>query len=745
MESINGITARETDVITTLNQLKSLFETYFPYKLLLTVGRKGFEGSHADISNGKGILSVEAFICEDNLNLKVNLGLVKGIANTMISAQTVIDYLTSLGEKASLVKMDGDLTGVSVRIRLEPLTVTRISLLKSTIETVIDLAEYLQGVATEKNKHILLDEKYKEIRSVVDPVFPVTFHELAEDSIICRKVIEVIRLLESGLCVALSCDSVILTDFFLVILADKLQKRIIDSIGRVKDILPVKSVLELNKKTPGYLGLPSICLGFGSPYDRADEVDLFMSVISKEKAVFFYGKHAEHEAIFGSGQGKIADPTKPCIIRLHAGEIERDQIINFILHQEASLPGVDSSRVELVRRRLKQFFKEEAAQNIQIDLLRPMIKSMLRYNEDPCEILKLIDSKKESFRGLGKSQIAHRADYIQQKLIEGIEKGNLQKFAASKLIGQEKAIELAIIRLWKEVLTRPLNQPLRLLFQGVAGVGKSELSQLIAEYLGVAFYSIDAASFTDIHQASSMLLGSGRGIVQSYLPGKFEQICNSGPVCLEVADLDHAPVSTRNYLADLFLSILETGFVQTATGSKIDCTSLIIFFTINLPGGMDEQVTKALGFNNKLSYDDILRRTTKEIKKMFSGAFVSRIGEPILFKPFTFEEQGLILEMAIRKKINICLANIGLASTSREIFIEEGTGLKLLQNRPSLDDSLGARVLYDFSGELVTRAVLSLVNKLRTIDNAPLKIKTKDNHNIEITIKKGGDHEFQSF
>jgi hypothetical protein len=743
MENISGFRAPESDVITSLNQVKSLFETFVPYKLLSTGGRRGFEGAYADLSNAEGILSVKASIGEDNMNLKVYLGLVQSIANTMISAPIVIDYLISLGEKASLVKMDGELVGVSIRIRLEPLNVTRIALLQGTIETVIELAKYLQKATGVKNKNILLEEKYKEIRSIVDPVFPVKFTEIAEDSLLCRMVLDTRRMLESGLCVALSCESDVLIDLFLTTLADKLQKRFIDSIGRIKDIVPVKSVIDLNLKSPGYLGIPSICLGFGSPYDRGDEVDLFMSVLSKEKASFFFGKQAEHETVFGSGQGKIADPTKPTIIRLHPNDVGRDQIIAFVVHQEASKPDIDASRVEPTRLRLQQFLQEEIFQDNQLDLLRPMVKSMLWYNEEPGAILKLIDSKKESFRGLGNSIKAHRAEYIQKKLIDGIEKGGLQEFAASKLIGQDKAIELAIIRLWKEVLTRPSNQPLRALFQGVAGVGKSEFSQLVAEYLGIPFYSIDAASFTDIHQATSMLLGSGRGIVQSYLPGKFEQICNSGPICLEVADLDHAPSATKNYLADLFLSILETGLVQTATGSKIDCTSLLIFFTINLPG-FDEDVLKGVGFNNKFTYDDILRKTTKELKRSFSGAFVSRIGDPIIFTPFSFEEKALILEMAIRKKVGICMENIGLNSTSREIVLESGTGIKLMQNRPPVDDSLGARVLYDWAGELVTNVIYSSIQQFRTIGNASVEIKTNDNKTIEITIKKGGKDEFQS-
>ena len=136
--------------------------------------------------------------------------------------------------------------------------------------------------------------------------------------------------------------------------------------------------------------------------------------------------------------------------------------------------------------------------------------------------------------------------------------------------------------------------------EGTPATGKSESTVLLAEWLGIPYICIDAASMSSSHTAAAQLLGSGRGIVGSYQSGRLEQAAkhHAGAV-IEVSDLDHAVPEVRAAMADLFLQILENGEAQSATGAMFSCANLIFVFTMNLPGGQDAKVHQGIGFQKQ--------------------------------------------------------------------------------------------------------------------------------------------------
>jgi len=272
-----------------------------------------------------------------------------------------------------------------------------------------------------------------------------------------------------------------------------------------------------------------------------------------------------------------------------------------------------------------------------------------------------------------------------------------------------------------------------MILQGISGVGKSAFSLCVGDHFNIPHVSIDTASLQSHHEASSLLLGSGRGIVQSYMPGKLETMAKHHEGCVvEIADLDHCEPSVRGFIADLFLHILDDGYAQTATGETISCANLIFIFTINLPGGKDESVLKGLGFNSELSANDILNRTLKEIKGMFSGAFVSRVGNPILFKPFSPDEKALIFEMALGKSFRISLQNI--KSEIIEVHIPSGIGQMMLPQIELLDQGLGARGIYDMARETVTALVSEHFEKMINTTEKAMTIKMDTSDQLIINI-----------
>ena len=211
-------------------------------------------------------------------------------------------------------------------------------------------------------------------------------------------------------------------------------------------------------------------------------------------------------------------------------------------------------------------------------------------------------------------------------------------------------------RLQNESLMRPDHQPLCYCAQGTPATGKSQSARLIAEFLGIPYVNIDAASIPDFYTASAQLLGSGRGIVNSYQAGRLEQAAKHYKgVLIEVSDLDHAKPQVRSSLADLFLQALENGEAQSATGEMFSVANCIFAFTINLPEGMDETIRKSIGFGEGPSENQIMKDVIRAVKGLFSSAFISRIGTPILFDPLSGNDVTEILVRGIHTSAELAL------------------------------------------------------------------------------------------
>ena len=107
--------------LATIEQVRHVLEEYVPYKLFPASDRRGFEGEAEDLQKASGLLSVSARLMDDGRFLRASFGLVKGIGESVIRASTIIEYLSNLGERASLILLDSDFHGLSLRIRMEPL------------------------------------------------------------------------------------------------------------------------------------------------------------------------------------------------------------------------------------------------------------------------------------------------------------------------------------------------------------------------------------------------------------------------------------------------------------------------------------------------------------------------------------------------------------------------------------------------------------------------------------------------
>jgi ATP-dependent Clp protease ATP-binding subunit ClpA len=135
---------------------------------------------------------------------------------------------------------------------------------------------------------------------------------------------------------------------------------------------------------------------------------------------------------------------------------------------------------------------------------------------------------------------------------------------------------------------------------------------------------------------------------------------------------------------------------------------MILIFTLNLPDGADEKLSRKLGFASYSNRTVMTDELESELKKFLSGALLSRIGRPILCETLTKESLGLILERALREAIHRASELYKVSFNSIEI--DKGTGFCILSSMDvSLKtDSFGARRIYDTGREFAARAMREL-------------------------------------
>ena len=635
-------------------------------------------------------------------------------------------------------KDDGKVSFLAeMKVKATPMSYVRENALLEELKNIDALSKTLQEELTPVRSFQDLEKLYEPFPGIMKPVLPWSNDEFLPGPEILVLADEVGNLLAGAVTVALAGASPLAIDHFLAVLANMFFKNG-KSLGRViAPSLSSKLSLELAGKCPGVPVIPAINLSLGSnPYELGHEIKAFLDALSAAQTpALFIGSMSQLQNVFHGGQGAENDPLSPVVLQIpesplgelcryavhvagrKAGgmpaKIERDLACQILESLQGMSPAVQCRILPAVAHRCVAFWGQG----------NHGAKLSLR------EFSTVVSGKSETLGGLPARPRAGRSPEVQKNIIEVVTTPLLLAHLKENLVGQDNALEELDDRLKTEALTRNIHQPIRYAAVGTPGTGKSQSAALLAEKLGIPYVLVDAASMPDFYTASAQMFGSGRGIVMSHQPGRLEQAAKQYTgVVLEIADLDHSPPHVRAPLADSLLQLLETGEAQSATGAVFNCCNIIFVFTMNLPGGMDESIRKGIGFNNLPSRQDIYKGFVSEIKNMLSGAFLSRLGSPIIFDPLREESLGVIVERAV---IRALLSAFERVSTPvSDIKLEKNLGNKVLDSLRNSVTSFGARALLEHGRSLAARAFMELRQTNAPVENKTLEVSYHENNVI---------------
>jgi len=269
------------------------------------------------------------------------------------------------------------------------------------------------------------------------------------------------------------------------------------------------------------------------------------------------------------------------------------------------------------------------------------------------------------------------------KLLSG-ERERLMKMEEAirkRVVGQDEAVSALCnaVRRSRSGLGDP-NRPIgTFLFLGPTGVGKTELSKALTEFLfndPHAMVRIDMSEFMEQHSVAR-LIGAPPGYVGYEEGGRLTEAVRRKPYSVILLDeIEKAHPDVFNVL----LQVFDDGRLTDGKGRTVDFKNTVIIMTSNIASQQIQQLTEESGADWEIEahVKDALRR-------IFKPEFLNRIDEVIVFKMLGKED--------LRKIADIQLGYLAERLAGRNIQVEFTDAARELVMEEGHDPVFGARPL----------------------------------------------------
>jgi ATP-dependent Clp protease ATP-binding subunit ClpB len=303
------------------------------------------------------------------------------------------------------------------------------------------------------------------------------------------------------------------------------------------------------------------------------------------------------------------------------------------------------------------------------------------------------------------------------KMLEG-ERDKLLKMEtqiAKRVVGQEEAVEAVstAVRRSRAGLQDP-NRPIgSFMFLGPTGVGKTELSRALAEFLfddEHAMIRIDMSEYMEKHSVAR-LIGAPPGYVGYEEGGALTEAVRRRPYQVILFDeIEKAHPDVFNVL----LQVLDDGRLTDGQGRTVDFRNTLIIMTSNL--GSEYLVNQKEGEDS----DEVKDQVMAVVRAHFRPEFLNRVDEIILFHRLKREHMGRIVDIQMQRLAKLL--------ADRKINVELDEKAKEWLGQKGYDAAYGARPLKRVIQKFVQDPLAGML----------LEGKLHDGETVKITAGKDG-------
>lgn len=309
----------------------------------------------------------------------------------------------------------------------------------------------------------------------------------------------------------------------------------------------------------------------------------------------------------------------------------------------------------------------------------------------------------------------------------------MEKDLQKKVVGQDHAVELVAdaVKRARAGIADP-NRPIgSFLFLGPTGVGKTELSKKLAEFMfddPEALLRIDMSEFMEKH-AVSKIIGSPPGYVGHDEGGSITEKVRHRPYSVILLDeVEKAHPEVFNVL----LQVLDSGHLTDAKGRKVNFKNTVIIMTSNIGAEHIDRMS-SYGFTEEkddaAQYTQAKGKVIDDLKNYFRPEFLNRLDEIIVFDILSTESIREIVEMQVTEvQARLLLKEITL-TLSKDVYdyiAKEG-----------YDPRFGARPLKRVIQSKILTPVASQMVEEGMLQGGTVKVSMKKGELVFDVKKKG--------
>jgi len=290
----------------------------------------------------------------------------------------------------------------------------------------------------------------------------------------------------------------------------------------------------------------------------------------------------------------------------------------------------------------------------------------------------------------------------------------------SRVVGQDEAVVAVAnaIRRSRAGLSDPNRPNGSFLFLGPTGVGKTELTRALAEFLfdtEESLVRIDMSEFMEKHSVAR-LIGAPPGYVGYEEGGYLTEAVRRRPYSVVLLDeVEKAHPDVFNVL----LQVLDEGRLTDGHGRTVDFRNTIIVMTSNLGS---QQIQNLAGEEN---YDEMKDAVMEVVGEHFRPEFINRIDDVVVFHPLVQEQ--------IREIVTIQLGSLQKRLAEREITLDLSEAALDKLAEAGFDPVYGARPL---KRAIQQRVENELAQRIISGDFAPGDTVSVDAGESGITFSK---------
>ncbi len=299
-----------------------------------------------------------------------------------------------------------------------------------------------------------------------------------------------------------------------------------------------------------------------------------------------------------------------------------------------------------------------------------------------------------------------------------------------RVVGQDKVISKIAdsVKRSRAGIADPSRPIGSFIFLGPTGVGKTELTKALAEFMfndDKSLIRVDMSEYMEKHSVSKMI-GSPPGYVGHDEAGSLTETVRHRPYSVILFDeVEKAHPEVFNIL----LQVLDNGHLTDAKGRKVNFKNSIIILTSNIGSQYIDRM-ESIGFNSgdtKEDYSEAKDRVMNSLKEHFRPEFLNRLDDIIMFDILTPEAIGEIV------KIQIDIVKKRLAE--KDITLNVTNDVIAYLAKEGYDTHYGARPLKRLIQNKILTPTASFMISSKVLSGGTISVDMK-NGEISINVEK---------